>query len=135
MSIFTRIINGEISCHRLLENDLVIAFLDIHPLAFGHALVVPKEAKVHLHELSPQSAAAVGAALVRVAAAIVAETGATAYNILQNNGARAHQEVMHVHFHVIPKYEDGLGLEIEWRAGSIDHAAAAALATKISARV
>jgi histidine triad (HIT) family protein len=135
MSIFTRIIRGEIPCHRLLENELVIAFLDVNPLVPGHALVVPKEEKVHLHELSEASAAALGAALPRVAAAVLAETGATAYNVLQNNGARAHQAVMHVHFHVIPKLEDGRGLDIAWKAAPLDHAAGAQLAARIAARL
>ena len=135
MSIFTRIIEGQIPCHRLLENDLVIAFLDVNPLCPGHALVVPKEAKVQLHELSEASAAALGAALPRVAAAILAETGTTAYNVLQNNGALAHQAVMHVHFHIIPKHADGRGLGIGWNAEPIDHAAGAALAGKVAARL
>jgi histidine triad (HIT) family protein len=135
MSIFTRIIRGEIPCHRLLENELVIAFLDVNPLVPGHALVVPKEEKAHLHELSEASAAALGAALPRVAAAVLAETGATAYNVLQNNGARAHQAVMHVHFHVIPKLEDGRGLDIAWKAAPLDHAAGAQLAARIAARL
>jgi histidine triad (HIT) family protein len=135
MSIFTRIIRGEIPCHRLLENEFVIAFLDVNPLVPGHALVVPKEEKVHLHELSEASAAALGAALPRVAAAVLAETGATAYNVLQNNGARAHQAVMHVHFHVIPKLEDGRGLDIGWKAAPLDHASGAQLAARIAARL
>ncbi|MFZ4723045.1 MAG: HIT family protein [Phycisphaerales bacterium] len=135
MSIFTRIIRGEIPCHRLLENDLVIAFLDVNPLSPGHALVVPKEEKVHLHELGEASAAALGIALPRVAAAILAETGAKAYNVLQNNGALAHQAVMHVHFHIIPRLEDGRGLGIHWNAMPIDHAAGAALAAKVAARL
>ena len=91
--------------------------------------------KVHLHELSQAAAAALGAALPTVAAAILAETGATAYNVLQNNGALAHQAVMHVHFHIIPKFDDGRGLGIGWNATPIDHAAGAALAGKVAARL
>jgi histidine triad (HIT) family protein len=135
MSIFTRIIRGEIPCHRLLENAHVIAFLDVNPLSPGHALVVPREERVHLHELSEPSAAALGAALPKVAAAVLAETGAKDYNVLQNNGTLAHQAVMHVHFHVIPRFEDGRGLGIDWRASPIDHAAGAALAARIAARL
>ena len=48
-------------------------------------------------------------------------TGATAYNILQNNGRIAHQEVMHVHFHVIPKFESGDGLGVVWNAVSLEN--------------
>ncbi len=58
-------------------------------------------------------------------------TGATDYNLLQNNGSAAHQVVMHVHFHIIPKYPDGSGLGIGWPAGALDDGAAA-LAQRIA---
>jgi histidine triad (HIT) family protein len=135
MSIFTRIIRGEIPCHRILENDLVIAFLDVNPLSPGHALVVPKEAREQLHELSQASAAALGAALPRVAAAILRATGATAYNVLQNNGTLAHQAVMHVHFHVIPRFADGRGLGLAWKASPLDSAEGASLARRIASEL
>ena len=134
-SIFTRIVAGEIPCHKVFEDAHVIAFLDIGPLSRGHVLVVPKEEKERLHELSEASAAALGSALRRVAAAVVRATGCADYNVLQNNGAAAHQAVMHVHFHIIPKYEDGRGLGIGWKAAPIDHAAGAALAAKVAARL
>ena len=91
-SIFTRIIRGEIPCHRLFENELVIAFLDVNPLSPGHALVVPKQEMAELHML---------------------------------------QEVMHVHFHIIPKYQDGRGLALTWKPCAIDHTAAAELAARV----
>ena len=133
-TIFSRIIAGEIPCHRLHEDEHVLAFLDIAPLSPGHALVIPKEAKAHLHELSDASAAALGRVLPRICRAILAETGATAYNVLQNNGAAAHQAVMHVHFHVIPKHSDGRGLGITWNAGRDQDAArlAEAIARRIA---
>ena len=109
----------------------MIAFLDIAPVSRGHVLVVPKEERERLHELSPDSAAALGRALQRVAAAVVRATGAADYNVLQNNGAAAHQAVMHVHFHVIPKHADGTGLGVGWRAGTLDQAHAPALAASI----
>ncbi len=93
--------------------------------------MVPKEEMAELHMLSPESAAALGAAVAHVAGAIMKATGAVAYNILQNNGALAHQEVMHVHFHIIPKYQDGRGLALTWKPCAIDHTAAAELATRM----
>jgi len=132
-SIFTRIARGEIPCHRVHEDDHVIAFMDIAPLAPGHVLVVPKEERERLHELSPQSAEALGRALRRVAAAVVEATGCADYNVLQNNGAPAHQAVPHVHFHVIPRAPDGRGLGLSWRAGSLDATEGAALAARIAA--
>ena len=118
-TIFSRILRGEIPCHRLYEDDHVLAFLDVGPLSQGHLLVIPKEARAFLHQLSDDSAAAIGRALPRIARALMKATGATAYNVLQNNGKEAHQEVMHVHFHIIPKHEDESGLKFEWSSGTL----------------
>ena len=119
-SIFSRIIRGEIPCHKVWEDDHVLAFLDIGPLSRGHVLVIPKEARALLHELSDESAAALGRVLPRICRAVLAATGASAYNVLQNNGALAHQEVPHVHFHVIPRYESGEGLGVVWNAETLE---------------
>lgn len=119
-TVFDRILQGEIPCHRIYEDDSVLAFLDVGPLSRGHALVIPKEARAHLHELSDESAAAIGRVLPRICRAVMAATGATAYNVLQNNGEIANQVVMHVHFHVIPKFEDGEGLGVIWNAGGLE---------------
>ncbi|MBX3386018.1 MAG: HIT family protein [Phycisphaeraceae bacterium] len=134
-TIFTKIIRGEIPCHRVYENEHVLAFLDVAPLSRGHALVIPKEAKAYLHELSDESAAALGRALPKVARAVLQATGATAYNVLQNNGAEAHQAVFHVHFHIIPKHPDGTGLGLGWKPQNFDHARGAELAKQIAAAV
>jgi histidine triad (HIT) family protein len=108
-SIFDRILRGEIPSHKVYEDEHVVAFLDINPLSKGHTLVVPKESKAYLHELSDESAAALGRALPRLCRAVLKATGATAYNVLQNNGSEAHQAVFHVHFHIIPKFSVRLG--------------------------
>ncbi|RLE27883.1 MAG: diadenosine tetraphosphate hydrolase [Acidobacteria bacterium] len=114
-TVFDKILSGEIPCHKIYEDDHVLAFLDIGPLCPGHMLVIPKERKAFLHELSDAAAASIGRVLPRLSRALMAATGATNYNILQNNGSEAHQVVMHVHFHIIPRCEDG-GLEIAWNA-------------------
>lgn len=118
-TVFDRILDGEIPCHKVYEDEHVLAFLDIGPISRGHILVIPKERKAHLDELSDESAAAIGRALPRLCRAAKAATGASAYNILQNNGAAAHQVVMHVHFHIIPKI-GGEGLGIGWNAGRLE---------------
>ena len=114
-TIFSKILRGEIPCHRVYEDEHVMAFLDINPLAKGHTLVIPRQPYETLDQVPDEVAAAMGRVLPRLARAIMAATGATQFNILQNNGPLAHQAVRHVHFHIIPKQDHG-GLEIIWRA-------------------
>ena len=106
MTIFGKILDGEVPCHSVYEDEHVLAFLDINPMAQGHLLVIPKERRAFLHELSPEQSAAIGRVLPRLAQAVMKATGATAYNVLQNNGAEAGQEVFHAHFHIIPRWTD-----------------------------
>ncbi len=135
-TIFDKILDGELPCHRVYEDEHVLAFLDIGPLSRGHTLVIPKERKARLDELSEDSAAAIGRVLPALCRAVMEATGASAYNVLQNNGSIAHQEVMHVHFHIIPKYEQpvggmGTGLGVKWSSGSLDPEEGVRLAERI----
>jgi histidine triad (HIT) family protein len=120
------------------EDERTLAFLDVGPLSAGHTLVIPKEEAATLDRLSDESAAAIGRVLPRICRAVLQATGATACNILQNNGADAHQAVMHVHFHIIPRFagnSPGGGLGIEWKAGTLDAAEGKALAARIAANL
>jgi histidine triad (HIT) family protein len=133
-TIFSKIIAGEIPCHKVYEDDRVLAFLDINPLSKGHTLVIPKEPAETLDQLSDESATAIGRLLPRLCRAVMAATGSEAYNVLQNNGPSAHQAVFHVHFHIIPKYDDGTGLGIGWKSGKLGDEGAA-LAEDIAGRL
>jgi len=133
-TIFSKIIRGEIPCHRVYEDAHVISFLDIFPLSPGHTLVVPREAAETLDKLSDEAAAGVGRVLPRICRAVLKATGASAFNVLQNNGASAHQAVMHVHFHIIPKVGEA-GLGVGWKAGKLEGAVGAELAKRISGLV
>lgn len=132
-TIFKRILAGQVPAHRVYEDDKVLAFLDIGPLSRGHTLVIPKEPAETLDQLSDESAAAIGRVLPRLCRAVLQATGAKAFNVLENNGPLAHQVVRHVHFHIIPKYEEGAGLGIHWPAGRLDEAAGRELAELIRA--
>lgn len=132
-TVFSKIIAGQIPSHKVYEDDRVFAFLDINPLAPGHTLVIPKEPAPTLDALSDESAAAIGRVLPRLARAVMTATGTRAYNVLQNNGAEAHQAVFHVHFHIIPKPSEGAGLRIDWRPGSLQPEPGRALAASIHA--
>lgn len=119
-TIFSKILRGDIPSHKVYEDDLVYAFLDIGPLSFGHTLVIPKEEAATLDQLSDESAAAIGRVLPRLCRAIKAVTGTEQFNVLQNNGPMAHQAVFHVHFHIIPKPSVDQGLGIEWKSTKLN---------------
>jgi histidine triad (HIT) family protein len=131
-SIFTRIIKGEIPCHRVFENEHVLAFLDITPLSTGHTLVIPKRQAERLEDLTPDEAAEIARQLGSVAKRVLAATGAEGYNVLQNNGKVSGQEVPHVHFHIIPR-RSGDGLGYRWNAKPAEQAALAELAQRMNA--
>ena len=130
-TIFSKILRGEVPSHRVYEDELVYAFLDVGPLSPGHLLVIPKEPAVTLDALSDDSAAAIGRVLPRLARALMKVTGTQQYNVLQNNGPLAHQAVFHVHFHIIPKPTEDRGLGISWHPSKLDPAEGAALAEKL----
>lgn len=104
-SIFSRIISGEQSAHRVYETEHELAFLDIHPKSPGHTLVVPKLEVAAFDELPEERAASLMLAIRTVARGVMRAMGTRHYNVVLNNGARAGQVVFHVHFHVIPRYE------------------------------
>lgn len=133
-TIFSKIISGAIPCHRIYEDAHVLSFLDIAPVAPGHTLVIPKEPARTLDELSDDAAAALGRVLPRICRAVKKVTGTTAFNVLQNNEALAHQAVFHVHFHIIPKPDEQRGLGIRWPTGKLGNEAAE-LARMIAAHV
>jgi histidine triad (HIT) family protein len=130
-TVFSKILRGELPCHKVYEDEHVLSFLDVGPLSRGHTLVIPKEPAVTVDQLSDEAMAAIGRVLPRICRAVVAVTGTRDYNILQNNGSAAHQAVMHVHFHIVPRYPDGSGLEIGWEPSKL--ADGAVLAQAIAA--
>jgi diadenosine tetraphosphate (Ap4A) HIT family hydrolase len=116
MSIITKIIKGEIPCIKVMETELTLAFMDINPIAPKHVLVIPKYEAQFLHQVPDESMADLAIVLKRVCAAV----GAEQYNVLQNNGPMAHQEVPHVHFHVIPKPDAEQGLIVgRWQSKQV----------------
>ena len=132
--IFCRIASGLIPCHELAADEHVLAFLDTGPLSQGHALVIPRAHYVTIDRMPADLAAACGALIPRLSGAIMAATGASAWNVLQNNGKLAHQAVDHVHFHVIPRTEEQ-GLGITWPSGRLTDDDARSLAGRIRRQI
>ncbi len=127
--IFCKIVNGEIPCNKVYENDKVLAFLDINPVNKGHALVIPKEHYKDLLVMPDNILAEVAKVGKRVAKAVMKATGAAGFNLGQNNGKTAGQAVMHFHLHIIPRFEnDGLTL---WPQGKYEGKEEEEIAEKI----
>ncbi|KAI0848836.1 HIT-like protein [Daldinia vernicosa] len=129
--IFCKIIKGDIPSLKLFESDKTFAFLDINPLSKGHALVVPKFHGAKLADIPDDQLSEI----LPVVKKLVAATGATNYNLLQNNGRIAHQVVDHVHFHMIPKPNEEQGLVIGWPQQATDMDALKALHEEIKAKM
>lgn len=107
--IFCKIINKEIPCFKIYEDEHVLAFLDISPVAEDHFLIIPKKHAQKFHELSDEAATH----LFLAAKKIITKLGLEEYNLLQNNGAAAGQVVNHVHLHIL-KRNCGEKLHVEW---------------------
>ena len=103
--IFCKIVAGEIPATKVHEDDTAIIFLDINQAAKGHLLLVPRRHEEQWHQLDGQIAAHLGALAARWAPAVLEGLQADGYNLLQNNGQAAGQEVMHVHLHLIPRWK------------------------------
>lgn len=130
--IFCRIIGGEIPCHRVYEDDCVLALLDIGPVVAGHVLVIPKSHYKNIFDIPAQVIAEVSARLPRLARAVTAATGSPACHILINNGAEAMQSVFHLHYHIIPR-QDGDTFFVPWKTTRLDPRKAESLIDAIGA--
>ncbi len=109
--IFCKIISGEIPSAKIMENDRVLAILDINPVNNGHVLVMPKTHAENLEAVSEEDLTAIIKAVKTVGAAIKIGLDYQGYNVTENNDPVAGQLIPHLHFHVIPRTaEDGLRL-------------------------
>ncbi|RDL30448.1 HIT-like protein [Venustampulla echinocandica] len=129
--IFCKIVKGDIPSFKLFESDKVFAFLDINPLSKGHALVIPKHHGEKLTDIPDDALAEI----LPVVKKLVTATRAENYNVLQNNGRIAHQEVDHVHFHMIPKPNATEGLGVGWPQQTTDMDSLKALFADIKSRM
>ncbi len=108
---FCKIVAGEAKAEIIYEGASSLAFLDINPINFGHALVVSKEHFSDFSELPDDVLFDIVASLKIVSRAIIDSVHPSGFNIFNNNGLAAGQSVFHFHFHVAPRY-DGDGLKI-----------------------
>jgi histidine triad (HIT) family protein len=126
-SIFTKIINGEIPCHKVYEDDKTLAFLDIHPVAEGHTLVVSKVQVEFVWDLTPEDYQAVMATVQKVGLRLREVIGKPYVG-----QTVVGTDVPHAHVHVVPFTETyELKRTLENFNSETDNQALAALAQKL----
>lgn len=103
-TLFLKIVSGEIPSKKIYEDEFVYAFLDIQPKSKGHTLVIPKKHFNNIEEFDTKQTTNFFTGLQNTIEILKNEYNFTQYKLLQNCGKDAGQEVMHLHFHIIPYY-------------------------------
>lgn len=125
-SIFTKIINGELPCHKVYEDDMTIAFLTIGPVRDGHTLVVPKKQVDQYIDLPDDYYEALWKTVKKVAANIREVTGRERVGVVIKG-----IDVPHAHVHLIPFNEGESLLEGDGTSADADHEHLAEIASKL----
>jgi histidine triad (HIT) family protein len=111
--IFCRIAAGELEAELVHESPGAIAFLDKHPTARGHTMVVPRPHAPTLIDLDDDSVAELFSAVKGVMRRIEDALHPIAFNVGWNHGAAAGQHVFHLHVHILPRYREvGRGVQV-----------------------
>ena len=132
--IFCKIINGEIPAAKVYEDDLVVAFMDIAPINFGHVLVIPKEHHESSSTIPENVAGRMFKVASRIGVALKRKLDYDAFNLHLADGTAAGQVVMHAHLHVVPRgVEDGF--RWNWRQLKYPENKMQEIAAEISPRV
>lgn len=103
-NIFAKILRGEIPAHRVFEDDVALAFLDIMPQTPGHTLVIPKLAVRGMVDMPPDAWGPYMTRVQLVAAAVRKGMEAEGLNLRQYEGSAGGQTVFHLHFHILPRW-------------------------------
>ena len=103
MTVFKKIIDGEIPCNKIYEDEHILAFHDINPHAKVHAVVIPKPTHLErLQDATETDAALLGHLLIKIPEiAKLLGIDESGYRVITNNGDHAGQEVPHIHFHIL----------------------------------
>ena len=107
--ISCKIINKEIPCYKIYEDDIVLAFLDVNPTSNGHTLIVPKEHTLDITTISNDTLMHIFECSKKISKLLEEKLGIKGFTLAQNNGIS--QEVKHFHLHIIPKYNENQALE------------------------
>ncbi len=103
--------NNSSLSHILFRDEDICAFLDIHPVSRGHVLIIPVQHYENIFDIPEEVLAKINILAKRVATRQKNNLGASGVNILHASGKEAQQSVFHLHYHVVPRYQDdGLNL-------------------------
>ena len=108
--LFCKIINGEIPCYKIYENEFVLAFLDINPDSDGHTLIIPKTHYTDIDDIDTNTLTEIFKAAKIIKKLLEEKLNPDGMSLLQNNGSV--QEVKHFHLHLKPQYKNKVSLEI-----------------------
>ncbi len=102
-NVFAKILRGELPAKKVYEDEYVLAFNDINPLAPIHILVIPKSRFVTLGQMADEGIKSIHAAFIRAIGKIAIEQGLEkdGYRVIMNNGPNGGQEVQHLHAHIL----------------------------------
>ena len=103
-NIFAKILRGEIPSHKVYEDDIALAMMDIMPRAEGHTLVIPKQPARGLIDVDPENLAQLIKRVQHVAKAVKTAFGAEGLTLQQFNESAGGQVIFHLHFHILPRW-------------------------------
>ena len=103
-NIFVKILQGEMHCVKVYEDEHILAFMDVFPQSEGHVLVIPKAPSRNLLDASPKTLGRMIGRTQKITKAVKEALSPDGIVITQFNGAPAGQTVFHLHFHIIPRY-------------------------------
>lgn len=116
-NIFAKILRGEIPCHKVFEDDVAVAFMDVMPQGTGHTLVVPKAPSRNILDADAQTLGDLMSRVQKIARAVQTAFDADGITIMQFNEPAGGQTVFHLHIHVIPRFE---GISLQRHAGEME---------------
>lgn len=108
--LFCKIINGEIPSTKIYEDDKVLVFKDINPIAPIHWLIIPKNHLTSVQDVTSENSSIV-AYIFEVASKLTKDNGIESYRIITNCGDDAGQTVKHLHFHLLAGTKMGWSIE------------------------
>lgn len=111
--VFCRIVNGELPCWKVYEDDDVFAFFDVNPVNEYHTLVIPKQHHKDIFDIPENLLVAITKAIKQITSTLKEKVGIENLQIVNSSGSEAQQDVFHIHFHIVPRNKED-GQNIIW---------------------